>query len=197
MPASLENSAMAKGLEKVRFHSNLKEGSCQRMFTLPYNCTQFTCQQGNAQNPPSQASTVRELRTFRCTSWIQIRQKNQSQHCWIVEKQENSRKTSTSASLTTLKPLTVWITTNCGKFLKRWEQQPPYLTPEKPVCKSNGNIQNCIWKNGTVQNREVHQGCVLSPCLFNLYAEQFEMPGQMKHKLESRLPTSDMQVIPL
>ena len=39
------------------------------------------------------------------------------------KKQENSRKTFTSASLTTLKPLTVWITTNCGKFLKRWEYQ--------------------------------------------------------------------------
>ena len=38
-----------------------------------------------------------------------------------IEKQENSRKTSTSVSLTTLKPLTMWITTNCGKFLKRWE----------------------------------------------------------------------------
>ena len=35
---------------------------------------------------------------------------------WIVEKQENSRKTSTSALLTMLKPLTVWITINCGKF---------------------------------------------------------------------------------
>ena len=39
------------------------------------------------------------------------------------KKQENSRKTYISASLTTLKPLTVWITTNCGKFLKRWEYQ--------------------------------------------------------------------------
>ena len=39
------------------------------------------------------------------------------------KKQENSRKTSTSVSLTTWKPLTVWITTNCGKFLKRWEYQ--------------------------------------------------------------------------
>ena len=37
------------------------------------------------------------------------------------KKQENSRKTFTSASLTMLKPLTVWITTNCGKFFKRWE----------------------------------------------------------------------------
>ena len=38
-------------------------------------------------------------------------------------KQGSSRKASTSASLTTLKSLTLWITTNCGKFLKRWEYQ--------------------------------------------------------------------------
>ena len=37
------------------------------------------------------------------------------------KKQENSRKTLTSASLITLKPLTVWLTTNYGRFLKRWE----------------------------------------------------------------------------
>ena len=39
------------------------------------------------------------------------------------KKQDSSRKTSTSALLTTPKPLTVCITTNCGKFLKRWEYQ--------------------------------------------------------------------------
>ena len=39
---------------------------------------------------------------------------------WIIEKaREFQKKTSTSASFTMLKPLTVWITTNCGKFLKR------------------------------------------------------------------------------
>ena len=43
--------------------------------------------------------------------------------CWIIKKkQESSRKTSTSALLTTPKPLSVWITTNCGKF-KGWEYQ--------------------------------------------------------------------------
>ena len=42
---------------------------------------------------------------------------------WIMEKQENFRKTSTSAALTTLNPLSVWITTNGGKFSKRWEYQ--------------------------------------------------------------------------
>ena len=39
------------------------------------------------------------------------------------KKQENSRKTSNTASLTMLKLLIVWITTNCGKFFKRWEYQ--------------------------------------------------------------------------
>ena len=37
------------------------------------------------------------------------------------KKQASSRKTSTSALLTMPKPLTVWITINCGKFFKRWE----------------------------------------------------------------------------
>ena len=39
------------------------------------------------------------------------------------KKQESSRKTSTSDLLTMPKPLTVWITINCGKFLRRWEYQ--------------------------------------------------------------------------
>ena len=38
MPANLENSAVAIGLEKVSFHSNPKERQCQRMFKLPHNC---------------------------------------------------------------------------------------------------------------------------------------------------------------
>ena len=40
-----------------------------------------------------------------------------------LKKQDSSRKTSTSALLTMPKPLTVWITINCGKFFKRWEYQ--------------------------------------------------------------------------
>ena len=55
------------------------------------------------------------------------------------KKQESSRKTSTSALLTTPKPLTVWVTTNCGKFFKPWETRPPYLPPEKSVCRSGSN----------------------------------------------------------
>ena len=45
------------------------------------------------------------------------------------KKQKSSRKTSTSALLTMPKPLTVWLTTNCGKFLKRWEYQTTLSAP--------------------------------------------------------------------
>ena len=55
------------------------------------------------------------------------------------KKQENSRKTSISALLTIPKPLTMWITTNCGKFLKRWDTRPPDLPLEKSVCRSGSN----------------------------------------------------------
>ena len=79
-------------------------------------------------NPSSQASAVCELRTFRCTSWVQKKAEEPEAklptflRSW--RKQNNSRKTSISASLTTLKSLIVWITTDCGQLLKRWE----YLT---------------------------------------------------------------------
>jgi len=48
------------------------------------------------------------------------------------KKQENSRRTSTSALLTTLKPLTVWITANCGKFLDMGI--PDHLTSSWEIC---------------------------------------------------------------
>ena len=43
MPANLENSAVATGLEKVSFHSNSKERQCQGMLKLLHNCTRLTC----------------------------------------------------------------------------------------------------------------------------------------------------------
>ena len=54
MPANLENSAVATGLEKVSFYSNPKQRQCQRMLKLPHACTHLT------QNSSSQASTIRE-----------------------------------------------------------------------------------------------------------------------------------------
>ena len=65
--------------------------------------------------------------------------------CWIIEK-ESFRITSTSALLTMPKPLTVWITTNCGKFWKRWEYQTPWPASWESVCRWGSNSYNCTWK---------------------------------------------------
>ena len=54
-------------------------------------------------------------------------------------KQESSRKTSISALLTMPKPLTVWITINCGKFFKRWEYQTTWPASWVIVCSSGSN----------------------------------------------------------
>ena len=62
--------------KKVSFHSNPKERQCQRRYKLLHNCTHLTCQQSNAQKSPSQP-TVHKLRTSRCSSWIQKKQRNQ------------------------------------------------------------------------------------------------------------------------
>ena len=61
--------------------------------------------------------------------------------CWIIEKARKfqEKKKSISVSFNMLKPSTVWIMTNCRKFLERWDIRPFCLSPEKPVCKSGSN----------------------------------------------------------
>ena len=54
-------------------------------------------------------------------------------------KEGNSRKTSTSSSLTVLKLLTVWITATVENSERDGNTRPPYLPPEKPVCRSKSN----------------------------------------------------------
>ena len=84
---------------------------------------------------------------------------------WTIEKQENSRKTSTSALLITLKSLTMWITTNCGKFLEigipnhlTCFLQNLYVGQEATVRTRHGTTD--LFKIG----KGVHQGCILLPC---------------------------------
>ena len=58
---------------------------------------------------------------------------------WITEKAKEFQKTSTSASLTTLKPLTV-DHNKLGDILRDGNIRPPYVSPQKPVCGSRSNI---------------------------------------------------------
>ena len=86
------------------------------------------------------------------------------------EKAREFQKISTSASLTMLKPLTVWVTTN-WKILRDGNTRPPNL----PLEKSAGQEATVRTGHGTMDwfkiGKGVCQVCILSPCLFNLYAE--------------------------
>ena len=88
---------------------------------------------------------------------------------WITGKNENSRKTSNSALLTMPKPLTVWITTN-------WKIIQGMGIPDHFTCLlRNLYADQEATGHGTMDwfqiGKGVHQSCILSPCLFKLYAE--------------------------
>ena len=94
---------------------------------------------------------------------------------WIIrskEKQENSKRTSTSTSLTTLN-LCLCGSQHIVEILKEMEI-PDHLNlpPEKLVCKSKVTVRT---RSGAIDwfriGKGVCQGCISSPCLFNLYAE--------------------------
>ena len=119
MPANLENSAVATGLEKVSFISIPKKGNakeCSIYCTITIishaskvmlNTLQARLQQYvNRELPDVQAG-------FRKGRGPEIKLPTSA---GSLKKQESFRKTSISALLTMPKPLTVWITINCGKF---------------------------------------------------------------------------------
>ena len=83
------------------------------------------------------------------------------------KKQESSRKTSISALLTMLKPLTVWIPINCGKFLKRQKYQITLPASKKLVCRTRSNSQNWTWDNRLFQNCQMSMSRLQSLCSFN------------------------------
>ena len=120
MSANLENSSVATGLEKVSFHSNPIERQCQRMpnyhtialishaSKVMLKILQARLQQYvNCELPDVQAGFRKGRGTRGQIANI----------FWIIKKaREFQKKTSISPLLTMPKPLTVWITINCGKF---------------------------------------------------------------------------------
>ena len=120
MPAHLENSAVATGLERSIFIPITKKGNakeCSNYCTIALNShankvmlkiLQARLQQYvNRELPVVQAGFRKGRETRDQIANIQ----------WIIEKaRESSRKTPSSALLTMPKPLTLWITINCGKF---------------------------------------------------------------------------------
>ena len=119
MPVNMENSAVATGLGKVSFHSNPKERQCQRM--LKYHTIELIShtskvmlkilqarlqQYVNHEFPDVQAGFRKGRGTRDQIANI----------CWIMEKARELQKNIYFCFIDYAKALTVWNTTNCGKF---------------------------------------------------------------------------------
>ena len=124
MPANLENSAVATGLEKVSFHSKPKERQCQRMFKLLHNCTHLTHYQSNVQTAQArlQQYVNHELPDVQVGFRKGRGTRDQIANIhWIIKKAREFQKNF--CFIDYIKAFDCVVTTNCGKFLNRWEYQ--------------------------------------------------------------------------
>ena len=145
MPANLENSAVATGLEKVSFHSNPKERQCQRMLKLLHiaiishaskvmlKILQARLQQYMNHELPDVQAHFRKGRGSR----DQI-----ANILWIIEKA--SKKFQRNIYFCFIDYAKAF---DCVDHSKLWRilkarVRPPYLPPEKSVCRSRGNNYN-------------------------------------------------------
>ena len=204
MPANLENSAVATGLEKGSFHSNPKEGQCQKcsnyhtitliLYTSKemLKIVQARLQRYMNHEIPDVQAGFRKGKGTR-DQIANIR--------WIIEKARVPEKHLL---------LLYWLRQSlCVDHNKLWKILKEMGIPDHLTCLLRylyaSQETTVRIGHGTTDwfqmGKGVHQGCILSPCLFNLYAEYILWnAGWIKHKLESRLlgeisVTSDMQLI--
>ena len=179
MPANLENSAVATGLEKVSFHSNPKERQCQRMLKLLHNCTHLTCskvmlrilqarfqQYLNRELPDVQAG----FRKGRGTR-DQIANKY-----WIIKKARGFQKNTYFCFIDYAKVF------DCVDHNKLWKILKEMEIPDHLTCLSRnvyaGQEATVRTGHGTTDCFHIRKGvcqvCILSPCLFNISKEHNE-----------------------
>ena len=123
---------------------------------------------------------------------------------WIIQKAREFQKNSTCAWLTMLKPLTVWITTNCGKFIKRWDYHTTLPVPWETFMQVKKQLLELNMEQwaGSKLGKEYIKAVYCHPAyLTSTQNASWETLGWRKHKLESRLPgeisiTSDTQMTP-
>ena len=122
------------------------------------------------------------------------------------KKQGNPRKTTTYASLTILKPFTVWITTNCRKFWKRWEYKSilPASSETYVQIKKQQDMELDMeqWASSKLGKEYVKSVCCHPAYWIYIRSTSCKMLDWMNHRLESRLLgeitiTLGMQMIPL
>ena len=190
MSANLENSAVATGLEVISFHSNPKEGNvkiCSNYCTIAlishaskvmFKILQARLQQYMNCEVPNVPAGFRKGRGTR----DQI-----ANICWIIKKGRVFQKNIYICFIDYAKAFDFVDHSKLWKILQEMGI-PDHLTCllRNPYAGQEATVRTRCGTTDRFQiGKGVRQGCILSPCLFNLSCE---MPGWMKHKLESRLP---------
>ena len=171
MPASLENSAIATGLEKVSFHSNPKECSNYHTIALISHASRVMLkipqarlqQYMNSEIPDDQAEYMKGTG---------IRDQTANIH-WITEKAREFQKNIYLCFIDYSKSF------DCVDNNKLWDILKEMGIPDHLTCllRNLHTDQEARVKTGHVTSdwfqigKGVHKGCILSPCLFNLHAE--------------------------
>ena len=176
MPENLENSPVAIGPEKASFHSNPKERQCQRMLKLhhiafisPTSKIMLKIVQGSLQQymnhelPDIQAGFKKDRGTRDQIANI----------CWIIEKARNFQKNIYFCFIDYAKAF------DCVDHNKLWKILEEMGIPDHLICLLRnlyaGQEATVRTVHGTTNwfqiGKGVHQGCILSSYLFNIYAE--------------------------
>ena len=181
MPANLENSAVAAGLEKGSFHSHPKERQCQRMLKLQHNCTHHTGkvmlkilqarlqQYVNCELPDVHAGFRKGRGTRDQIANI----------CWIMEKAREFQKNIYFCFIDYAKAF------DCVDHNKLWKILREMGIPDHLTCllrnlyAGRSNSKNQTWNYRLVPTEKgVLQGCILYPaCLNYMQSTLCEIPG--------------------
>ena len=179
MSANLENSAVATGLEKVSFHYNPKERQCQRMLKLPHNCIHLTAnkvmlkilqarlqQYVNHELPDVQVGFRKGKGTRDQVANI----------CWIIKKAREFQKNIYFIYFCFIDYAKAF---DCVYHDKLWKILKEMGILDHLTCLlrnlyegQEAKVRTGYGKTVWFQIRKgIRQGCILSPCFFNLYAE--------------------------
>ena len=185
MRANLENTAVATRLEKVSFHS------------IPKECSNY-CTIALISSTSKVMLKILQARLQQYTNWelpdVQAEfgkgkgARNQIANIhWVIVKARQFQK---NIGFINCAKDFVWITTNCGKFFKRWEYQSTWPASwETSMQDKKQQLElDMEQQTGSILWREYVKAVYCHPAyLTYMQSTSREMPGWMKQKLESRL----------